>query len=295
MPVSHVSAAASKSALELGGSNMGFLNSVEGGGVFGDVTNVILGSDLIARKHLGPAQYEEFAIQFGFSMATALYDWIAKSWTDAPERKNGSVIVTDNKLRSQTQRDFINALITETTIPALDAASKEASSLTLKFASERINAKKSSGSTITKPAKEKQFVSANFRLEIAGLDCTRVSRIESFTVKRSTFTVTSGGDGIPHLLPGRLDIPNLDITLSEAGAQDWLSWADDFIVKGNNGNTNEKNGSLTLLAPNLKTELARISFFNLGICRLSPEKTGANAIRRIKAELYCEHMEFKVS
>ena len=293
MPVSHFSAADSRFALELGGSSMGFLNSVDGGGVFADVTNVILGSDLIARKHLGPAKYEEFAIQFGFSMAPALYDWIAKSWTDAPERKNGSVIATDNKLRSQTQRDFFNALITETTIPTLDASAKEASSLTLKFASELISAKKSSGSAIAKPAKEKQFLSANFRLEIAGLDCTRVSRIESFTVKRSAFTVSSGGGG-PHLLPGRLDIPNLEISLSEAGAQDWLNWADDFIVKGNNGSTNEKTGSLTLLAPNLKTELARVSFFNLGICRLSPEKTGANAIRRIKAELYCEHMEFKV-
>lgn len=294
MPISHFSAADSKFALEFGGSSMGFLDSVDGGGVFAEVTNVMLGSDLIARKHLGPAKYEDFTIQFGFSMAPALYDWIAKSWTDGPERKNGSVIVTDNKLRSQTQRDFFNALITETTIPTMDASSKEAAALTLKFAAELITRKKSSGSAMAKPGKEKQFLSANFRLEIAGLDCTRVSRIETFTVKRDAFTVTSGGDGRPHLLPGRLEVPNLKISLSEAGAQDWLNWADDFIVKGNNGSANEKTGSLTLLAPNLKTELARVSFSNLGICSLSPEKTGANAIRRIKAELYCEQMEFKV-
>ena len=152
--------------------------------MFADVTNVMLGSDLIARKHLGPAKYEEFTIQFGFLWRRALYDWIEKSWSNSPEKKDGSVIVTDNKLRSQTQRDFFNALITETTIPTMDVSSKEAASLTLKFASERISSKKSSGKAIAKPAKEKKSLSANFRLEIAGVDCTRVSRIESFSVKR---------------------------------------------------------------------------------------------------------------
>jgi hypothetical protein len=137
-------------------------------------------------------------------------------------------------------------------------------------------------------------MAANFRLEIPGLDCTHVSRIESFTVKRKLVKVSSGGGGTPQLAPGRLEIPNLRITLSELGIKDWLNWADDFIVKGNNSNAKEKTGTLSLLSANLKTELARVKFFNLGICRLAPEKTGANAIRRFVAELYCEQMEFKV-
>ena len=137
--------------------------------------------------------------------------------------------------------------------------------------------------------KEKLFQSSAFRLEIDGLDCQRVSYIESFTVKRKVATAGPGGSLIDQ---SRLEFPNLQITLAEAGADDWIEWADDFIINGNNNSANEKNGTLFLLSPNLKTELARVKFFNLGICRLTPETAGADAISRLSAELYCERMEF---
>ena len=66
-----------------------------------------------------------------------------------------------------------------------------------------------------------------------------------------------------------MEFPNLAVTLAESHAQTWQDWFDDFVVKGNNGQDNEKNGSLTFLAPDLKTTLATINFFNLGIFRLS--------------------------
>ena len=53
---------------------------------------------------------------------------------------------------------------------------------------------------------------------------------------------------------------------------------------------------LTFLAPDLKSELGKVKFFNLGIFRLdddaSEDATGA-VIRRFQAELYCERMEFQ--
>jgi hypothetical protein len=34
--------------------------------------------------------------------------------------------------------------------------------------------------------------------------------------------------------PGRVEVPNLDVTLSEATWASWKQWFDDFVVKGNN-------------------------------------------------------------
>lgn len=284
--------AETKFALELEGASMGLLKSVDGGGVFAEVITITLGSDLLPRKHLGPGQYEEFKVQLGLSLADAMYDWIQKSWTSSVQRKSGSIIVTDNKLRAQSRRDFSDALITETTIPAMDATSKEPAWLMLKLAAESIQSSKSTGKTIGTVGKEKLFQSSGFRLEIDGLDCKRVSSIESFTVKRKVATAGQGGLGGSLIDQSRLEFPNLQISLAEVSADDWIEWADDFIITGNNSSANEKSGTLFLLSPNLKTELARVKFFNLGICRLTPETAGADAIRRLRAELYCERMEF---
>ena len=95
--------------------------------------------------------------------------------------------------------------------------------------------------------------------------------------------------------PGRLDFPNLKISLFEASAQTWIDWHDDFVIKGNNGESSEKNGSLTFLSPNRTTELGRIDFFNLGIFKLAFDESDAapDAIKRVAAELYCERMDFQ--
>jgi len=46
-----------------------------------------------------------------------MYDWIEESWTSSSQRKSGSIVATDNKLRAQSRRGFSDALITETTFP----------------------------------------------------------------------------------------------------------------------------------------------------------------------------------
>ena len=142
---------------------------------------------------------------------------------------------------------------------------------------------------------QKQWSPANFKLQIDGLDCSKVSKVDSFTVKQTAQT-DDIGDARDYLKqPGKLEFPNLTITLPEAGAQTWQAWFDDFVIKGNNTDAQEKNGSLVFFAPNNKDLLATINFFNLGIYALGSDKAEANAdqIKWVKAELYCERMEFQ--
>jgi hypothetical protein len=129
-------------------------------------------------------------------------------------------------------------------------------------------------------------------LELDGLDCTRVSRIDSFTVKQP-FRIGKGDVREP----GLLSFPNLSVTLSEQSAKTWQAWFTNFVLEGNNADSQEKTGRLTVLSPDLTKALARIDLFNVGIFRLAlaPERAGGDLVRRVVAGLYCERMDFSVA
>ncbi|MBC7944583.1 MAG: phage tail protein [Burkholderiales bacterium] len=287
----------SRFLLIVDGQEAGFVQSVEGGAVSAEVIAVSSGSELFSSKHIGPPQYEDLGIQIGLSMSPAFYAWVADSWVTRQRQRDLSVIVCDAQLKAIQESQFFRTLITETTFPALDASSKDAGTIDIKFTPELSRTKKGSGQLVptSAPTKQKQWLVSNFRLDIPGLDCAKVSRIDTFTVKQTLIRHTDGA-GATRIAPDRLDFPNLKISLAESSAQSWLQWHEDFVVKGNNGAGQERKGSLTLLAPNLTSELVRINFFNLGIFRMGREKAAADkqAIARLTAELYCERMELVV-
>ena len=283
------------SLLELEGVTCGGVQSVDGGAISAEVFTEPTGADPFARKHIGPPRYEEFVLQLGLSMNRAVYDWIAAMWTGRPERRSGAIVTAGVDMVARGRREFRDALITEVTIPAADASVRDPAYLTMKFAAERILPVDASGKVrgvLDKSAKA-PWLPSNFRLEIEGLDCRRVSRINALTVSQTVALDAVGGAR----QPAAVGFPNLAITLPEIGARSWFDWHKDFVVEGNNGDGNEKRGALVFLSPDLRTELIRISFANLGIFRLAPAKSaaGADTVRQFTAELYCERMEFLVA
>jgi hypothetical protein len=228
-------------------------------------------------------------------MDKSVYDWIAAAWSGKVLRRDGSIQAADYDMSIKSEREFFNALVTETTIPAMDASSKEPCYLTLRFAPELTRFKKASGKLTAKLSKgaQKTWLPANFRLEVDGLDCTRVGKVDAFTVKQTVLPDPIGEMRDYQKEPGKLEFPNLRVTLAESAAKTWLDWHEDFVIKGNCGDDQEKNGSLTFLSPDLKHELMRLDFFHLGIFRLAPEKPEpqAEGIKKLVAGLYCEWME----
>ena len=147
-----------------------------------------------------------------------------------------------------------------------------------------VRSKKGSGQKIGQSAKPEQkvWLPSNFRLEISGLDCKFVTKIDSFTVKQ-TFASGIGVGRDFEVQFGKLEFPNLSITLSEAHAQSWIDWHNDFVIMGKNSEENEKSGSLIFLSPDLSTELGRVNFHNLGIFRLSFDPAEADQINSVTA------------
>ena len=299
MPIAGTGYVTGNFHLKLDGVDAGFVKSVEGGAISAEVINEPVDSSNLVKKHLGPPRYEPFSIQIGLWMGTAVYEWIQAAWTMNDVRKNGSIVASDYNLVARSEREFFDALITEVTIPAMDAASKNQCYMTVKFAPEMVRMNKASGKVTSAPvaATKEMWLASNFRLEIAGLDCSKVSAIGSFGIRRVAAADTIGNARIPLKQPGRLEYPNLSITLAESAAATWMDWFDDFVVNGNNGDEREKNGSLIFLSPNVQTELGRVNFFNLGIFKIGSAKADAvdERIQRVTAELYCERMELQLA
>jgi hypothetical protein len=284
--------------LELGGQSLP-VNSVEGGGAVGVVvTSPSTGGSFFQEKHLAGVRYESIAIGASFGSARPLFELIKTAWQGMPTQNNGAVLRVGANGRPLARREFVKAVIAETIIPKLDGASNSPAFVTVRLAPELTRDVAPPATLPPAGPAPAASLSSNFRLNIAGLDCNRVAKIDSFTVKqRITSQILDNVhyqvDQTPVAPANRLEFPNLRIELASGSAESWRSWFKSFVIDGNSSAMNEKTGTLSFLAPNLSTVLATISFQNLGIFRLEdvpPE--GSAEVTRLVAELYCERMEF---
>jgi phage tail-like protein len=291
--------ATQKFALELDGAFAGWLASTEGGSAVGEVVTYRSGNDDVERKQIGSVRYEDVTISCGAGMSKHFYEWIRDTLERQPKRKDGAIVAADLNLRERSRLEFQNALISELGMPALDAASKDAARMTLKFSPEITRSKKGSGSVLKYEAGTKGFKwsPSGFRLQIDGLDdaTSRVSKIEALTIKQKLQEYRPGETRDPVKLPSGVEFPNLAVTLSEAHADGFYAWHQDFVIEGNSGQGDEKGGTLEY-QDRRGQPLFTLTFQNLGVFKVAPGGTEANrdGVRRIKAEMYCEQISFSV-
>jgi hypothetical protein len=282
--------------LELDGAFMGLLPSAQGGDAFADVITERMGTDNIQHKHISGVKYSDITVTSDLPLAGGLANWLSDSLATKFQRKSGAIVIADHNFIERSRLNFFNALLSEVGIPALDAASKDAAKLTIKFTPETTKFVQANGGKVggTLP-KTHHFIASNFRLEIDGLDCRKVTKIDSFSATLVTELVRMGDSGAQRVVPVTWNFSNLHITLPEAAAKSFIDWHEDFVIKGNNGNDKVRAGSLTLLASDLKTVLARINFSHIGIFNLTRPAvvSGTTAgIRKITVDLYFETMQF---
>ena len=291
---------AGKFAFELDSIRAGWLFKAEGGSAKAEVINEKLGPDHIVKKHIGGVDYEEITVTCGSGMSKGLYEWVKASFDHNYQRKNGAIIAANFNTEELSRLDFFNALISEIGFPALDAASKDPCKITIKLKPEYTRYKSGGGGKIsggtysTDQAKQKQWLTSNFRLRIDGTDCTRVNKIEAITVKQKNVANPVGEMRDYEQEPASLEIPNLIVTMPESHSSEFFKWHESFVIKGENEDNKEKGGTLEFLSSDLKTVLFTINFEHLGIFKIAPDsvESGSENIRRVKIEMYCENIKF---
>jgi len=129
--------AAGNFALELDGHAAGVVVGFQGGNAVADVVEFRSGDDpIISTKSLGDIHYEEIVIVTGLAMDAVLWDWVANMLAGTPVAMDGAIIFTDANLNVVRRMEFHGALLTEVGFPSLDAASKDAAHMTIKFRPE---------------------------------------------------------------------------------------------------------------------------------------------------------------
>jgi len=280
----------------------GWIKEADGGHASRDVVVEKIGSDHLHHKHLGPLKYEEISFKCGTGMSAGIYDWIKTGFDQTSNnrgREDGAIIFADYDENEITRLNWLQGLMTEFSMPALDASSKDAALMTIKFQPEITRKIMGGGGKIKFPQSaniQKQWLPSNFRLRIDGLDdpCKKVNKIEALTIKQKV-TENAVGELIDYeKCPGSVEVPNLVITFSEDVAKPFYDWHEDFVIKGHNTEDKERGAHLEYLGSDASTVLFTMDFFHLGIFKVTPDKVeaGGEAVRRVKAEMYCEDVKF---
>jgi T4-like virus tail tube protein gp19 len=267
-----------KFVLNLGGESV-HVKSIEGGAAACVVVAAAPAAGSFFReKHLSGVRYEPIAITVSTRLtARPLFEWITTAWRGTLARKNGAVLRADSNGTPKIKREFVNAVLFETTVPTLDSASSSFADFTVCLAPEATKDVAPLMSVPPPPIGDDPFLSSNFRLDIADLDCGHLFKIDSFTVRR---------------LPdsGILEFPNLRVEVGGRSAASWRTWFQSVVDNPTSAH-NEKAGSLSILNHNLTSVLAQINFFNLGIFRL---ENAPGSLSHVVADLYCERMDLAI-
>lgn len=271
-----------------------YLKSFEGGLGKGNVVEEALGTGVQMVKHISTVDIEPMSIEVGMQDAMSLLAWIQQSWNKNYARKDGHLLHADFNMKNALEFWFYNALITEATFPALDAAGKEAAQLKVKMQPETIKLMNGDSKRINPQSngfsKQKLWNISCFQFELEGHDVSTVSKIDSFTVKQGVKAYHTGRDRYAHWEPTKLTFPDLAIYLSAAHAGDMRAWYQKMI-DGAKDPGMQTTGAIKFLAPNKRDIVFQIHLDGVGIKSWTIDKSERqDQPKRVKVELFVSSM-----
>lgn len=282
--------------LELDGYKVSaYIKSVEGGFPKANVTDEAVGPDVLHAKHLSTREIEPFSIELGMSGCKSMLMWIQDSWNNKFNRRNGQVAHADFNKYGQFEHHFTDALIMETAFPSLDGSSREPGYLKVKFLPEQIETKQVQTARILAEisANQKMWHNNAFRMKIDGIDMSKVSKIDGFTIKQGVKAMHTGRSLWPELEPTKIEFPDLSVHLALAFSKPLMDWYDEMVRKGVKDPSLEKTGAIEFLTPDLGTTIFTVKLAQVGIRNFTINRSEAlqDAIKRAKVDLYVGKME----
>ena len=172
------SGSANRFALFADGEALGFVKSVSGGNIKGEVATHNMGPDNFAKKELVAIKYADITVETGMGMRSGWYDWIRQSFDNSHIAKSGEIVAADFDHRAERAIIYYDTLITECTFPALDASSEDPAYMMVRLQPERLRHEQRGGERLNANVgiKTKRWLSSNFRLELGDLPCERVAK-----------------------------------------------------------------------------------------------------------------------
>lgn len=276
-----------------------YLKTIDGGFMKHSLVDEAIGSAKHHIKHAAVDDVEPISFEVGMAGAAGVLKWIQESWRGDYEARNGQITHADFNLAQVFEHHFSDALITETTFPALDGASKDPAYLKVKFQPTQVITKKKSGPRLRPLGgiKQKLWLCSAFRLSIDHVkDLEYTNKLESFTIKQNVKKLHVGAFRGFEQIPTKIDFPNLTGTIALEKADGILAWYEQYISKGQNDAKAQRTGAIEFLSPDRKKTLLRIKLGGVGVldARLLQSTANSDQIKRVKFELYVSDMELEL-
>jgi phage tail-like protein len=295
--------AAAHFALELHGvdADLGLFRSIEGGGLKCDVMTYQNGGTYDRWRQLAKPKFDNIKLQLGMGMSEPFYKWIEEFFSGKGTRKNGTIVAADFYYNERARREFSEAMIAELTFPALSGQDKNSAYMSVALAVEDILFKKGDGNPLKMNkgiGTQKDWKANNFTFSIDGFakECSRVTKVESFTVKQNIIEYASGGRRSVAKVASAIDFPPISFSMPEADAQPLL---EHFKRRGVDGEVPGRlHGQIDTFDnqdPAQRQSTFRIQFFGADITNAQPDKSDSTTeeIKQIKFDLYVERMSFE--
>ncbi|MEO6774976.1 MAG: phage tail protein [Kofleriaceae bacterium] len=285
--------------LQIADYDVGFLKKFSGMAMEADIVSNDLGPANVQKKHVSNIKWTPGKATVGIGMGKGMYDWIQAAFDRNYITKDGAFTSADFNYKAMSRLEFQRALVTSVTVPKLDGSSKDAAYFDVEFDAEQVRWHQASGEDIKGKigAKQKAWLCSNFRVEIGNLPCSRVATVDSFTWKCSVAADQVGIFREPTKHPAKVTVPEIKLTISHADHDAWAQAAKKWFVDGHHLESDEMNGRIVFLDPNMHDELGEVELLNVGFKKFSDEDSEANSekIKRFSVELYVEQMKFKIN
>jgi hypothetical protein len=224
----------------------------------------------------------------GADMGAAWSSWLTASSTQGFAQHDLTTVAPGDSTRTLT---FHDALITSVTIPKLDGSSKDAAYFDIEVTPERISSTKGPASAPKAAAPGKTWLASNFRFEMAGLPCSRITSVDSFTWRQEFARDPQGKFIKPAKVGDSMKPTVLRFSIDAADAPAWTAWYKQFL-----GSPVTKSGALQIFDADMKSNMT-VELKNVAIVAVKAGEAEANSekIARFNVELYVEKMAFKLN
>jgi len=266
------------------------VRSYSGGEFVADIVTEASSGSAAPKKHVANMRAKPLQVVFSPTDSAGLAALVNEALGNPSTRHTVTVVTATYGGQTKTATDYLNSTVTGLSTTAFDGAVKDLASLTLTFEPEQVRAATPPTTSPGLGSKTKTPLASNFRFSLDGLPSTRVATVAALSAQRASTTDSIGILREPTASVGKLTLANLVITVSAADLAPWQAWADSWMVQGHHLEADEKNASLTLLAPDMTTTVLPISFSHVGLVRLSPPTNSVNnsSVAKFEVELYFE-------
>ena len=298
MPLIQNNHAGAHYALDVDGLPVESLRTLGGLDLQADIVDNQIGPGLEPKKHVANVSWTPGRASIGMGMGQAMYAWIKNALDQGASRASGSLATGDLNFKQRSLLTFQDALLTAVTVPRLDASSKESGAFDVEFAPARVRLAAGDGSDIRHAhgGRQQPWVCSNFRFALGSLPCARVASIDSFTWRCAVADDATGIVNEPTQHPVKVTVPDLRISVSLADYDAWAQAAHAWFIDGRHLDSDEMEGVITLLTPDLQMPLGEIVLGNVGFKRFSqlPTADGSDALYRFTVDLYVERMSLRL-